>query len=353
MKPSGWAKAYHTPARRLGVHDRVELERAGREHHAEQAEAERDLVGHELGAATAGRRGSRTCCCSPSRRGARRRRRCSRGRTPRARPRRGPGATSSGSSPVQAEGGDRRQRAAEGDRGEDRQRRGEDHQRRGRVEHLVDVPRREVFLEDDLQAVGERLAEPEEPHLRERDADAVGALAVLHPGGHPALDEHEVGRRRHQAADEQADLHEGDDRGERGEVVRSWWVSGELMDAEVDAGGGNVAGERRERGRRFGDLAAGPRPDRRGRGGRACSRTAGPRARRPPVAGSPAGSSGRGGPTFTQVPARSAKPAAGSRQVASCASGESKRSCTTRLREARQTSAAVASSIHGPGDSPP
>jgi hypothetical protein len=90
---------------------------------------------------------------------------------------------------------------------------------RGGVEHLVDVLRREVFLEDDLEAVGERLAETEEPDLRERDADAVGALAILHPGRHPALDEHEIGRRRHQAADQQADLHERHDRGQRGKIV--------------------------------------------------------------------------------------------------------------------------------------
>lgn len=76
---------------------------------------------------------------------------------------------------------------------------------------------REVFLEDDLQAVGQRLSEAKEADLRERDTDAVGALAILHPGGHPALDEHEIGRRRHQAADEQADLHERGDRGRGGE----------------------------------------------------------------------------------------------------------------------------------------
>jgi len=46
----------------------LELERARREHHTQQAEAQRNLVGHELGTAPAGRRGSRICCCSPSRR---------------------------------------------------------------------------------------------------------------------------------------------------------------------------------------------------------------------------------------------------------------------------------------------
>jgi len=52
--------------------------------------------------------------------------------------------------------------------------------------------------------------------------------------------------------------------------------------------------------------------------------------------------------TFTHVPARSAKPAAGSRQVASRASGESNRSWMTRQR--RSANAAEAdSSIHGPG----
>ena len=38
-------------ALRLGVHDRVEFERSGCEHDAEEAEAERNLVGHELGTA--------------------------------------------------------------------------------------------------------------------------------------------------------------------------------------------------------------------------------------------------------------------------------------------------------------
>ena len=77
--------------------------------------------------------------------------------------------------------------------------------------------RREVFLEDDLQAVGERLPEAEETDLRERNADAVGALAVLHPGGHPSLDEHEIRGRRHQAADKEADLHKRGDRGRGGQ----------------------------------------------------------------------------------------------------------------------------------------
>ena len=76
---------------------------------------------------------------------------------------------------------------------------------------------REIFLEDDFQAVGQRLPEAEEADFREWDADAVGALAVLHPGRHPPLDEHEIRRRRHQAADEQADLHKRGDRGWGGE----------------------------------------------------------------------------------------------------------------------------------------
>ena len=70
------------------------------------------------------------------------------------------------------------------------------------VQRLVDVGRRVLFLEDELQAVGQRLAEAEQLDLRQRNADAIGPEAVLHPGGDPALEQHEVGRRGHQAADQ-------------------------------------------------------------------------------------------------------------------------------------------------------
>ena len=38
-----------------------------------------------------------------------------------------------------------------------------------------------------------------------------GPSAVLHPGRHPALDQHQVRGGRHQAADDQADLNQGFD----------------------------------------------------------------------------------------------------------------------------------------------
>ena len=201
----------------LGVHDRVELERPGREHHAQEAEAQRNLVGYELGARAQAAEEAILVVARPAAQeyavdgDAREREHPqhahveARGHEQRLLTR-------------EAEGGDRGQRAAEGNRSEDRERRRENHEGRRRVQHFIDMPGREVFLEDDLEAVGEGLAEAEEPHLRERDADAIGALAILHPGRHPALDEHEIGRRRHQAADQEADLHERHDRGEGGEV---------------------------------------------------------------------------------------------------------------------------------------
>ena len=52
---------------------------------------------------------------------------------------------------------------------------------------LIDVRRRVVFLEDEFQAVGQRLAQAEHADLRERNADAIRPSAILHPGGDPAL----------------------------------------------------------------------------------------------------------------------------------------------------------------------
>ena len=72
------------------------------------------------------------------------------------------------------------------------------HRRRDREQDLVDVLGPVVFLEDELQPVGQRLAEAEHVLvLEERDdaeaqPDAVGADAVLHPRGDLALQQDQV-----------------------------------------------------------------------------------------------------------------------------------------------------------------
>ena len=60
---------------------------------------------------------------------------------------------------VDAQGGDRRQHAAKRNHGKDRQRRGHDHHRGEDEQPPIDVGRRVLFLEDHLQAVGQRLTE--------------------------------------------------------------------------------------------------------------------------------------------------------------------------------------------------
>ncbi len=56
--------------------------------------------------------------------------------------------------------------------------------------------RRVLFLEDDLQAVGDRLPQAEQADLRQRNAHPIRPAPVLHPGGHSPFEQHEVGRRR-------------------------------------------------------------------------------------------------------------------------------------------------------------
>ena len=90
--------------------------------------------------------------------------------------------------PVNAQ---RRQHAAERNHGKDRQGGGQDHDRRQDEQELVDVGRRVFFLEDELQTVGQRLQQSQRP-------DAVRPQPVLHPGGDPALEQHQIGRRGHQ-----------------------------------------------------------------------------------------------------------------------------------------------------------
>ena len=191
---------------RLGVHDRVEPQASGGEDNAEQAEAEGDLIGNQLGARPQAAEEAVLVVARPAAeedavdRDAREREHPqhadveARGHEERHRI---------------GEAGDaqRREHAPERDRREDRQGGGEDHQRCRVVEDAVDAARREVLLEDDLEAVGQRLPEAEEPDLREWDPDPVRPAAILHPGGNPPLQKDEVGRRGHQPADEQADLH--------------------------------------------------------------------------------------------------------------------------------------------------
>ena len=249
---------------RLGVHDRVEPEAAGGQNDAQQPEAEGDL-GNELGARPQATEEAVFIVARPA---------PEKDAVDRdARQREDPQHAD-----VEArrhEEGDRigeagdpqwREDASERDRREDRQGRSQNHQRRCVVENAVDAARREIFLEDDLQAVGQRLTEAEEADLREWDPDPVRPAAILHPGGDPPLQEHEVGRRGHQPADEQADLHKrrkGCRRGEkihgRGFVAVGTGVDvggepgaiegpnqsgrGELVDAEIDADGGEVPAE--------------------------------------------------------------------------------------------------------------
>ena len=115
----------------------------------------------------------------------------------------------------------RQEHAAEGNHGEDRDRRDENRHRGDEVQALVDVAGRELGLEEELHAVGQRLAQAEQADLRQRDAHPVRPQPVLHPGGDPALDQHQVGRRRHQPADHQGDLDQGfKDDGEHGAMDR-------------------------------------------------------------------------------------------------------------------------------------
>ena len=67
-----------------------------------------------------------------------------------------------------------------------------------KYKRLVDVAGRELGLEEELHAVGQRLAQAEQADLRQRNAHPVRPQPVLHPGRDPALDQHQVGRGRHQ-----------------------------------------------------------------------------------------------------------------------------------------------------------
>jgi len=103
-----------------------------------------------------------------------------------------------------------------GDDSENRECRGENYDWGDDIEPLVDVSRSVFFLEDELEPVRRRLAEAEEGQIleaeqRQRCADPVGTDAVLHPGRHPPLEQHEIGGSGHETADEDADFNEGCD----------------------------------------------------------------------------------------------------------------------------------------------
>ena len=104
-----------------------------------------------------------------------------------------------------------RQNAAEGDHRKDRQGGHQDGYGSQEIEELVDVAGRELFLEDELRAVGDRLAEAEDADLGQGDAHPIRPPPVLDPGRDPPLDQHQVGGGAHQAADQQADFQQGFD----------------------------------------------------------------------------------------------------------------------------------------------
>ena len=131
-------------------------------------------------------------------------------------------------------------RVAEGDRrdqGEDHAHR---HDRREREEQPVRVRRHEVFLGEELQAVGQRVQQAGEADLLAEDLDdgAVGADAVL---DHRALAAVGPGEDRGQVQDEHdhdQDLHDGEMSCSAFMVVSSSFRRG-------DGGGGGRIGGRR------------------------------------------------------------------------------------------------------------
>ncbi len=79
----------------------------------------------------------------------------------------------------------RRQHAAERHHREG-QRRGQNRDRGQDEQELVDVAGVTSSLIMNFTAVGQRLAQPEQADLRQRNAHAIRAQTVLHPGRHPA-----------------------------------------------------------------------------------------------------------------------------------------------------------------------
>lgn len=102
-----------------------------------------------------------------------------------------------------------RQDAAEGDHGEDRDRRDKNGHGGKEIQALVDVSGRVFGLEEEFYAVGQRLTQAEQADFRQGNAHPVRAFTVLDPGGDPSLPQHQVGGRRHQPGDYQDDLDQG------------------------------------------------------------------------------------------------------------------------------------------------
>jgi len=77
---------------------------------------------------------------------------------------------------------------AEGDDSDRDKRAGEGDERRGDEQRALDQERRQVFLEEELDAVGERLQQAE-------GADTRGSPAVLHATDELAFEQHRIGDR--------------------------------------------------------------------------------------------------------------------------------------------------------------
>ena len=92
---------------------------------------------------------------------------------------------------------------AEGHDGDGDERAGERDDRREDEERALDGERHEVFLEEELDAVGERLQQAE-------GADARGSPAVLHAAEDLALQQHGVGDRRQRDDEHDDDLEDAE-----------------------------------------------------------------------------------------------------------------------------------------------
>ena len=100
---------------------------------------------------------------------------------------------------VDGDGGER----AEGNDGDGDERAGEGDDGREDEERALDGEGHQVFLEEELDAVGERLQQAE-------GADAGGAPAVLHAAEDLALEQHRVGDRRQRDDEHDDDLEDAE-----------------------------------------------------------------------------------------------------------------------------------------------
>ncbi len=92
---------------------------------------------------------------------------------------------------------------SEGDDGDGNQRAGERDDRRDDEERALGGKGKQVFLEEELDAVGERLQQAE-------GADARGSPAVLHAAEDLALEQHGVGDRRQGDDEDDDDLEDAE-----------------------------------------------------------------------------------------------------------------------------------------------